>query len=465
MRPLRITFELLALTGLIWAGNLLVPEAPAFLDSPLNPYVALCLIAAAYYGKVYGFWCAALAAAASLFPPPGVASGPEAQRAVLEAGTVLLPLTVTGAFIFGVVRDTFINEVRKGRQLARSLTRENAELKKKVAALSDVNRELEERVLRQHESITALHTQVQAMRSQNLPRTLKVLLDTVQKFSWAKKASIFQHMPESGSLVMIANLGWEPQDGMYAILDSESSIEGWVYRNNIAFSVRMLIDHENLRNLDSGRNIFTFPIRTGKSVWGVLNIEELPFSKYNLYTEKLLNILVELAAPSVERAVGYEGAVRYSDLNAFTGLPGFERFRELVGREIELAPAEQRSFAVFILEIRNLQVLIETFGEQRAYKLIMLLVDGLTELSNNNAEAFHYRVGSQLALFYPGLDRDGAAYFGLQCLGFINGRRWEVDQTPAALDVIIGYASYSSGALSPDELLQLAENMLESQKV
>jgi polysaccharide biosynthesis protein PelD len=442
-----------------------VPADPGFFKAVLNPYLALCLIAAAYYGAFSGFWSAGLAVLASLFPPPGVATSPESWRAALETGTILLPLALVSVFLFGIIRAALVNEVHKARQLARSLTMQNAGLTKKVQAVVEVNRELEERVLRQHESITALHTQVQAMRSQNLPRTLNVLLDTVQKFSWATKASVFRFQGESGSLAMIANLGWLPEDGMFAILDPDASIEGWVYRNNIAFSMRMLTDHEDLRSLDPRRNILTFPIRTGKSVWGVLNIEELPFSKYNLYTEKILGMLVELAAPSIERAVDYENSVRYSDLNPLTGLPGFLRFRELIGREVEQTPDGRHTFAIFILEIRNLSVLIETFGEARAHRLIMRLIEGLADLSRSAVEAFHYLNENQFALFHPGLDRDGAAFYTLQCLGFINGRRWDVDRTPAVMDVIIGQACFSSRDLRPDELLQLAENMLEAQKV
>jgi len=110
-------------------------------------------------------------------------------------------------------------------------------------------------------------------------------------------------------------------------LPVNESIEGWVVRNNLVFSARMLVNYANLRKMDQGRNIMAFPISFGKAVWGVLNIEEMPFSKFNLYTEKILGALIDLGSPSIEKTVANE-RLMVTELHPQTGFPLYSVLRK-----------------------------------------------------------------------------------------------------------------------------------------
>ncbi len=68
-------------------------------------------------------------------------------------------------------------------------------------------------------------------------------------------------------------------------------------------------------------------------------------------------------------------------------------------------------------------------------------------------------------MLYPHLDYDGASLFSLETLGMINEKEWTLNEQIVNLEVMIGYASLSEEQLEAEGLLQIAENILEMQKV
>ncbi len=264
---------------------------------------------------------------------------------------------------------------------------------------------------------------------------------------------------------MVANVGWDSDDVLNTIESADSTINGWVYRNDRIFSVRMLLEYENLSVMDNKRNILTFPINLSNSIWGVLNIETMPFTKYNLYTEKLLAILIDLAGTAIERTVEYEALIKYNEVNPETNLPSVSQLFSFIENEIKKSAENQSVFSVILLELTEFESLIKIHGEKRVYKLLLLMLDKLHSLSGNMVDFFHYKEKNQIAMYYPNIDYDGASLFCLESLGVINSYNWTINDDKILLDVILGYSSIGSEDVSAEDLLNLAENLVEMQKV
>lgn len=264
---------------------------------------------------------------------------------------------------------------------------------------------------------------------------------------------------------MAAQRGWEEGASRPTVVSAENSLEGWVARNNTTFSVKMLGQYENLRKMDRGVNIMTFPVMAGRKIWGVLNIAEMPFAKYNLYTEKLVAMVLALAAPALERAVEYEAVVTQAEVHPVTGLPAFAQFFSLLNETLRRARQNKETLSVLILELTNFDTLAETFGQNNALQLISRLAGRMVILSRNKAHLFHYKHENQIVLLYPHLDYDGASLFSLEALNDINSNEWYLNEKSVNLEVMIGYASLSEEQVEAEGLLQIAENILEMQKV
>lgn len=465
-RTVRTFLEISGSIFLLGAVNLfLFPSDPGFLHVPVNPYYAGALLAAAYYGKLFGFLTFFLSLVMISLPFGRDSRIVEHMVYIFNSQGIRIAVQLVGVYLFGMIRDMYISRVGHYRQVTKKQIFEKYKYKKEAEALTAVNRELEERVLRQNESVTSLYTQIKALHTQNLTETLNVLLETVKKFSWAEKASIWRYNRDEDRLVMTACTGWEKDDYGNTSLVTDESIEGWCFRNNKIFSVRMLLEYDNLMKMDRKRNIFTFPIAFSTSTWGILNIEDLPFSKYNLYVEKLLAILVDLASPEIERAVEYEANLKYQEINSTTGLPAFNQFRSAVEKFVDKSRGIGNPFSIVLLEVINMDAIMEKFGKGKTLSLLLSVLADLNELSGNKTDFYHFKEDSQFAIYHRDIDYDGISLFCLETLGIINSRAWKIDGTPVPLDVILGYSSYGQQNVSAEELISVSEHLLDMQKV
>ena len=464
-RKFVIVGELIALSAVIWLINIQFPESYyGFWQVPVNPYIAASLFVAVYYGRLYGFLTFGISLLFLMIPYYG---GTFLTRGadLFSVNYRYIAITLAGVYLFGMIHKNFTAVIENQRVFMRRIAKDKIRLKKEVKGLEVVNREFEERVLLQYDSITALYNQIKALNTQNLTKSLNIFLSTVQEFTWAEKISIWEYQKETNSLVMIANIGWTAEDAIYTIEDVNSSINGWVFRNNKFFSVRMLMESNTFSKMETKRNILTFPINTSTTRWGVLNIESMPFPKYNLYTERILSILVDLAAPAIEHAVEYEEMIKHEDIDSISGLPSPIQFMNLVEKEITHSLERGTGFSIVIMELTGFDELVATYGNEKIYGLVLKLLARINTLSGNKLDFFHYTNSNQFAFFYPGADYDGAAFLCFESLGMLSSHEWVIDGNDISLEAIFGYSSMGSTKISRDELLDSAEQLIEMQKV
>lgn len=465
LRLLRKVVELFFLSLTLFLFNLIFPDDPGFLKNSINPYLMAAILSSAYYGRNYGYLSFGFSVLFVLIPINIETTIIIYWKYLWDLSNIRIPVILAGIYLLGMIHNSFSSQILNQRVFMKKVSVEKFKLQKEVSSLSAVNRELEERVLRQQDSVTALYTQVKALHTQNLSKTLSILISTVQKFSWAEKASIWEYEKDTKNLIMVANVGWDSNDVLNTIESVDSTINGWVFRNDRIFSVRMLLEYENLHAMDIERNILTFPIKLSNSIWGVLNIEAMPFTKYNLYTEKLLAILVDLAGTAIERAAEYEAMIEYTEINPDTNLPSVSQFFSYLENELKKAADTQSTFSVIILEFTEFDQLAEEFSDKKVYQLLLQLLNKLNDLSDNMVDFFHYKEKNQIGIYYPNLDYDGASLFCLESLGMINSNEWIINGRKVMLDVIMGYSSVGSDVISIEDLLDIADNLLMMQKV
>jgi diguanylate cyclase (GGDEF)-like protein len=432
----------------------------------------LSLIVAAYYGKYYGFLILLFSIFVITLPLPyaldrvyGNVWNLDYWRRLQNIALIPLALTLLGIYVFGIIRDYYVTELDRRRDRLKNISREAGLLKRNLRGITRVNHELEERVSRQQDSVTSLHSHIQLLYSLNLSKALDAILEIVNKFSSANKASIWVYEPESKDMRLAAQLGWSPEEEARTVIPVEDSVEGWVLRNSMMFSIRMLLQYENLSRMDTSRNILTLPISAGTKIWGILNIEEMPFVKYNQYTEKLLAMILALAAPALEKAIEYESVITQKEIHPETGLPSFTHFYSLLDKELQRLKVQKATLSVIIIELVNFAELVNEFGEKKVCTVLGRMAHQIGYTSRSRANLFHYKSDGQLVILFPNLDYDGASLFCLEVLSTINDNRWEIDEKEIALETAIGYAAAGEEQINADNMLEIAENLLEMQKV
>jgi len=470
--PFKIIGELALFSLIIGIINIFFPDNPGFLKSAFNPYVLLSFIVAAYYGKYYGFLSILSSATIVSLVYPVI------MRLFLEGKSLsdfwmtvdnesIIPISTSliGIYIFGLIRDAHVSRAERDRSRLKAIAVDKGVLKKEVRALRIVNAELERRVEGQEDSITTIYTRMQELQSLNLQRALELILETVQYFTAASKCSIWKHLPEEKRLEVVETIGWDEGMKVSTTLPDTDTIEGWVVRNNTIFSAKMLLQYENLRDMDKGRNLFTAPLFAGRKIWGIVNIEEMPFEKYNLYTERMLQLIISLSSTALEKAVEYEKVVKQEETNPITKLPSFINFSHVLENAIEKMRYEKGTLSVVIAEVRNFDMLVDQFDRKSVLELFVRLVDYMREISHGLGRFFHYKEENQIVMLYPNVDFDGASLFSLDVLSKLNDIDWNINGNSVSVDLILGYSSLTEATKNPEEILEVAENLLEMQKI
>lgn len=454
------------------AINLLLPENPAFLSLYFTPYISLALFFAVFGGTRFGFisLSASIVSAAGLLPLSLPLIYPEYSTRVIwhmlypdifigfSAGLVL-------TYLFGMLRSRLSRENDVLWERLKRTVKKNYRYTVQAKALIATNEELEERLSRQQESIMALFDQVKKIDTVSVDAVLDVLLETVHIFTQADSASIWRYQPVHGTMTLAAARGWEADEGAETSLSVGETIEGWVVRNNQYFSVRMLLQYDNLRRIYDDRNIITFPIEIENQIWGVLNIEELPFIKYNLYTERLLFIIISLIEPSLQKAVEYQAIMQREEIDTLTGLPLFSSFYHVLQKDLERKQLEQGKISIIVLDVVNYSDILSEQEEERVKGVIIpQIIQAIYGATETQGQGFQFKLENQFAFIYPNLDYDGASLYCLEILERMNDFEITAGDRKLPLEVIIGFSSFS-GDDDADDMIERAENLLEMQKV
>jgi len=470
--PIIILVELLGFSCALGIVNIFFQADPGFLNGFFNPYLALALVVAVYYGKYYGIISLAISIC--------IITGPSALALWLifpssfsltywstlwTKGLIPFAITLVGTYLFGLIRDSLAKNLQNSKTLIKKFAREKGIMHKELRALKQVNAELEMRVFNQQDSTVALYSKIQALYSLNLQKSLKAIIEIVKSITNATKYSIWEYKQDLKILELRAGEGWEDNEARETRISIDDSIEGWVVRNNILFSVKMVMQYDNLKRMDVGRNIITVPIRAGYKVWGVFNIREMPFEKYNLYTEKNLLLIMALAAPALEKSLKYEALAVNEQVNPITDFPPFSQFYIYLEQELSIEKMEKGTLSVIIIELNNYMELFEKFGKDDIFSFFIHIKERIQELTEGKSRFFHYKSDNQISFLFPNLDYDGCSLYCLDILEMVNKRKWEINKKEVFPEIILGYTSLSDDNQSAQDLLSIADNLLEMQKI
>ena len=471
-KKLLIPLETIVLILIIGVVDFFFAENPGFASLYYIPYLLASALIAAVYGAGWGFFAFGLSVAvvagglpAALYLVSTEWSVDGYWKELISDSYIAAAAGLICVYVFGVIRTTARSQIAELKRRIHELARENWLLNKKSEALFKANRELDERVSRQQEAITSLYTQLRKLDTLDVNQALDVLLETVQIFTRAVKLSVFRYDQSAKELTLAASRGWEPDEHMETSISLDGTIEGWVYRNNSLFSVRMLLQYDNLSKMDKGRNIITIPLNLSQRIWGVLNIQEMPFEKYNFNSERILQIIASLAEHSIERAVAYESITQQGEIDDQTGLPLFSQFYRTLEEEAKRTGIQKGTFSIIIVEITNYARLAEEKGLDETKGLVKQLAEELRSISDRKAHCFEYKEDSQLALLIPGLDIDGVSLFSLETLERIHTGGFRIGTETVPLEVAIGFSVFAGEGETTEQLLEQAESLLEMQKV
>ncbi|MBN2510115.1 MAG: hypothetical protein JXB03_07555 [Spirochaetales bacterium] len=462
----KYSVQALLVSMAVYAGIFLYGEG--FQDSfALLSGFFILMIFSGFYG--YPGTAAALAALVVtwVFPGPELLekitglSRPQAlprlSFGVLYAAGILFSVLL--AFVHH--RNNDIIEKLKQRLRRRSI--EDHRQKHTIESISQVYAVLEERVSKNQENISMLF-RLFGKSSSGLKEVMQNLEEAMIVFAQAGKFTIRRIDPSTRMLTLVHAFGYDKTPPEEAIHEY-GSIEGWVCRNNTMFSIRMLNRNIFPEQLYTGNTVMALPIHSGNRVWGVLSIEEMPFYRYNLHTEQLIDIVIRMAESLIERLSDYELPPETGTPDPVTGLQPTNVLAEMITLLLADSHSLAGIFSLVIVEITNIERLIPEAHDQRERKnVVKRLSEIAAKVSDNKARMFHTGNDIQLALLFTGLDNDGTAIFCLEFLGALSQYYWDFGGASRDIEILVGYTTSRDKHKNAGDMIARAAAMIDSQR-
>ncbi len=464
-----ILVPLIAVT-LLAAADLFLPHSLGFADVGFLPYLLLLLL----IGVLRGYWAASVgllytsALISLLLPAVDEWLALPAQQTNLLKTEIetALHLAVALTVLFILVSAVHRKERKILEQEARLLEARENELRmsRENQTLMDAIIQLRDRFAVDSSSITTLYHQIPHLYAQQLPDVFRGLLQSVQVMTKAARVGIFEFVEEELSLLCRDFVTESEDTAPPARLDLSTSIEGWVVRREQLFSMKRLLNDSELRSLDDGRAVLCGPIRSGRRLWGVVTVEEMPFTSYNEYTEKAFELILALAGPAIENAVPQLFAeLSEADMPGET-LHAYEEFHDFLYRELDSASSTGVDVALMLIEIANIEELAPPDRRQAVAKqLVEQLSEVVSDITAGVSALFRFERDNQLAALLPSRHASDFGYISRQVVEAVSSRAWNADGEAVFPEILIGFAQASESEYAVQPLVGHAERLLERQ--
>ncbi len=367
-----------------------------------------------------------------------------------------LALPIFGlSFLFAWTHEKYQKKFWK--KAASSLVQEKYQQQNRMNSLTRELDELKQRIGYQDESIITLYSQLRKMDRRDFSQALDTLLETVELFTFCTKASLWKFDQEEHRLQLVNFLGYEQTERPFPYKPVDTTIQGWAFRNNRTFTLRMLVDNPHLYDLEDGTTIMALPFVLQNKPWGIISLEEMPFERYTAYTETLLEILLRVAEPVLDRLYEFELTVSASEWDTLTGLP---QYGMLIRSVTSLLTESLRMGSRFSLVVLEMSGTDPRKPPQQSTKESMLdLVDALDQCFPDQARVYHFKQDNQLAFILPNIDEDGTAMI---CMNILS----EATRNYRETEFFIGYSnSRGNHSLNAQDMIKEVEHILEIQKI
>lgn len=165
----------------------------------------------------------------------------------------------------------------------------------KTVELKKMNDELSERIVYQENSVSTIYRLSKEINVLKVDKVINAALNFVFEIIGATKCSF--HKYEDGLYFLKATVGWEDGDEKrYSAIENNELVRKAAKAKDIRIASNIIEnDFEISPEMIEGKIVISAPVLVGKEkkLYGVLNIEKIPFLKYNTDTFHLLTILTD----------------------------------------------------------------------------------------------------------------------------------------------------------------------------
>lgn len=438
-------FALITAVNVIWFRSNL-----GFLGVSPHPYWVMVLLLSSRYGFLAGVFVGVLSAAICL-----------SLTVLGRQGTTLYEFfrMLVGEPLLFILVGAVLGEVTqmvKSRYEALLVEFEELKeafdkLKERYDAMVKAKQEVDTRILSQEQTLSTMHETAQALRSLSEAQLYPSALDMVAKFLGAEACSIY--LFTDGRLRLKSVQGElegreRPKD-----LTPDEGLMGRAFSSGRVASANVMLEMYEKGELPDTDVLICAPLLTsGRKVLGVVNIEKLPFLKFNSQTIRMAEVFAGWCADALENALLYTDTKSKTITDDITGAYTVNYMQSRMTEECARARRYKTDLAFIVLDILG----YVEYSEDQQREILTSLSKALKQLLRNIDLLFSGDEPGRYFILMPNTPLVGAKVVGTKIVQLVGSLGGLCASPSGSLPVAMGVSAFSEENMSPEQILAAA---------
>jgi len=446
-------FALITAVNVMWfRANL------GFVGISPHPYWVVVLLLSSRYGFLAGLFSGIVSATLAV----GLSVIGREGTTIYELWKLLLGEPVLFIAVGSILGE--ISQTTKSRYEA--LLDEHEELKdvfeklrERYDAVVKAKQEVDTRILSQEQTLTTMHETAQALRSLSEGELYPAALEMVAKFLNVEASSIY--LFEDGRLRLKAAQGDIENRSRPDDLLPDEGLMGRAFTSGHVASANVLLEMYEKGVLPDSDALISTPLLTsGNKVLGVLNIEKLPFLKFNSQTIRMAEVFSGWCADALENALLYSDTKSKTITDDITGAYTISYMNARLVEECARARRYKTDLAMIVLDI--LGYVEYSDSEQR--EILTALSKALKTLLRNIDLLFSGDEPGRYIILMPNTPLVGAKVVGRKIVELVGEMGAVVASVQGALPIGMGVSAFAEASNTPELIFEAALADLQAKK-
>ena len=447
------TGSILGLAVLVAVNFLWFSHNPGFAGVHPHPFWLVVLPMAARYGFRAGA-ASGFFAGLTLLGMQQLGHPHQSLRTLLALSNLTLPiLLVAGGILLGEIREAQKKRYQALANEFQHLTAVHEDLSRRYEALNRAKQELDTHIISQEQTLTTVYEAAKGLKSMEEEDIIPTVVEIMVDFLSAEACSVYLLTEDR----MVLAAGRDPEGEFHRrpelSLDEGMVAEAVTSRRTV--SLNTLTPSTDFIKLAGDGIVICVPLfNSKKQVLGVLNIEKLPFIKFNPQTVRLASIIGEWCGSAIENARTYQDTRDKNISDDITGAYTYTYFLKRLQEEFLRARRYGQELSLIAFEIVDFQAIDK--GHQQDILTVVSLV------FKNKLRAvdlfFHDHDASRYFIILPGTPLAGVQVVNRKMIEEIEAFKFRPyqDNDSRSLSIRTGITAFVKTMQQPDEMIKQA---------
>ncbi len=304
----------------------------------------------------------------------------------------------------------------------------------------------------------------------NLDQLYNLALDVIRGLFAADKALINLIDPQTGMMEAVRNFGYSTEYAERHLSHPFERVEGClVLEHDETFISGNIALDNRCPNMVVGKDVksvLCVPIRSGKTVFGVLHMSSRYAEAFDDEDVALAKAIGEQIGMAVERAKLFADISQLAITDDLTGLYNSRHLKRMLGEEVKRSSRYGRSFSFIMLDIDFFKIYNDQHGHLRGDEVLRILAGLLLQNIRDVDIVFRYG-GEEFSVIIPEVSKQEAFTMAERIRRVVQDHvfPFEEDQPGRNLTVSMGIAGFPEDAGDSEGLIDNADRALYRAKL